>query len=211
MRCLERTSLRCAIALLAFALAVPMMYASELGNGDTAPPDVFMNVGGTLLNSINGAIVAPTFTTNYTEWVYSDPNNAFCVGCLDFVYQFTNNGPGVNERFTSYSFEGFRVDAGYESGSGTNLPVTVDRSTNGAVVGFNYTGADNLLAGQTTALLVIETDATNYTDGYVTAQDGTAGYADGFAPAAAVPEPASLALLGSGVLLAGRVVKKRFL
>jgi hypothetical protein len=197
------------LLVLALALSAPAAFANELGNGDTAPPDVFDNVGGALLNSIVGTITTPTFSANYTEWVYSDPNNTFCVNCLDFVYQFTNNGPNVLERFTAFAFDGFRVDVGYEANSGANVPLSVDRSTSGAVIGFDYTGADNLLPGQSTALLVIETNAASYTDGFVTAQDGTSGSGPAFAPAPTVPEPSSLGMLGTGILIAGGMLKRR--
>jgi hypothetical protein len=80
------------------------------------------------------------------------------------------------------------------------------------VVAFNYTGIDTVAVGQTTPLLIIETNALTFTNGFVSAQDGTAGFAFAYAPSA-VPEPSSLAMLGSGLLAAAgfarRIVSKR--
>ena len=45
-------------------------------------------------------------------WVAADPTNTFCTGCLDFVYEFTNNGPHPNQRYSMSSFAGFMIDAG---------------------------------------------------------------------------------------------------
>jgi hypothetical protein len=87
------------------------------------------------------------------------------------------------------------------------IPVTVDRSSDGAVIGFNYPGGNNILPGQTTAQLVVETDATNFGSGYLSATDGTSAFAQGFAPA--VPDPATLGLLGSGLAVAASVLRRR--
>ena len=189
------------LVLSAFSLALPLAHAAILGNGDTGPPS-FLTPTGTLVASTSGMISTVTFTASYNQWVYSDPGNTFCAGCLDFVYRFTNNGPDDLERFTGYSFAGFRVDAGFDPTSLGNPPLTVNRSISGAVVAFNYTGVDTVVPGQTTPLLVIETDARSFTNGFVTAQDGNAGDAFAYAPAT-VPEPSSLALIGSGLLAAG--------
>ena len=67
------------------------------------------------------------------------------------------------------------------------VPNNVDRSANGNVIGFNFLGS-SVTAGQDTATLVIETNATAYTTGTVSIQDGTSGFAAGFAPNS-VPEP----------------------
>jgi hypothetical protein len=196
------------LVLLAFSLALPLAHAAILGNGDTGPPS-FLTPTGTLLISVSGNITTPTFSTDYTQWVYSDPGNTFCSGCLDFVYIFTNHGPDVNERYTMSDFDGFRVDAGFDPSTPGNAPLTVNRSTSGSVVGFNYTGIDTVDPGQTTPVLVIETDARAFTDGFVSAQDGTAGSAFAYAPAnTGTPEPSSLALMGSGLLAAGGFLRR---
>ena len=51
-----------------------------------------------LFRSGNTPSTTSAFTENYLTFVYSDPNNALCANCLDFVYVFANQGPGDIER-----------------------------------------------------------------------------------------------------------------
>jgi PEP-CTERM motif len=192
--------------LIAMALLVPLSHASVLGNGTSVPPSPLFPTG-TLLVSTTGTITTPTFSTSYTEWVYSDPTNTWCHGCLDFVYQFTNHGPDSNERYSMFNFAGVLADVGTDP-FGVHDPTTIDRSINGPVIGFNFPASDEIGPGQTTPLLVIETNTMKYVPGFVSAQDGTAGYGAGYSPAAPIPEPSSLALLGSGLAVAGGLLRK---
>jgi len=196
------------VCLLAMTLLIPMAHASILSVGGTAPPSPLFPTGTTLA-STSGNITTPTFSTDYTTWVVSDPTNTFCSGCLDFIYVYTDNGPDVNGRFTMTSFGGFMVDVGTNP-FGIHDPITVSRSpnANGPVISFNFDQfADQILPGQTTVWLVIETNATRFTTGYLSAQDGTAGTGVGFAPFA-VPEPGSLVLLGGGLIAIGGILRR---
>ena len=129
----------------------------------------------------------------------SDSNNVFGAGKLDFVYSFSNSSTSgdPNERVSAGTFTGFSVDAGYVPGAGV-APGTVTLSAGGNVVGFNYF-SNNLLPGETTDLLVVETDATNYVPGTYSVQDSTTVSTAGYEPVS-TPEPASLALIGAGLL-----------
>jgi hypothetical protein len=78
------------------------------------------------------------------------------------------------------------------------------------VIGFNFDQfGDEIQAGETTVQLVIETNAISFTSGFVSAQDGTAGSGVAYQPLAAVPEPASLALVGGGFLTLGGFLRRK--
>jgi hypothetical protein len=196
------------VCVLAIAMLTPLAHASILSVGGTAPPTP-LTPSGPVLATKSGTITALTFTADYSTWVYADPSNTWCSGCLDFVYQFKNHGPAPNERYSMSSFAGFNIDAGTNP-FGTHDPNTVSRSSllNGDVLSFNFDQFGNDIAvGETTVQLVIETNARNYTIGILSAQDGSAASAYGFQPTA-VPEPSSLALIGGGLSVFGFLLRK---
>jgi hypothetical protein len=152
-----------AAVLLAVILAVPTAHAKIFMTGQSGLPAKLM-LGGSLQDTTSGTTTVPTFVS-FTERLYADANNAFCVNCLDFVYRFTD-GPGVNE------------------------------------------GSNNITNDDMIAQLVIETDTLQDGAGYVTAKDESADFTQSLAPLA-VPETATLGMLGAGLLLAGRFIVRR--
>jgi len=133
------------------------------------------------------------FTGVLDTKVYSD------TGGLDFVYQFSNNANSADaiQRMTASGFDGYTTDADYITGTGATGPFLVSRSTNGDVVGFDFLSSAPVGQGQTSDILVIKTDATNYIASTVSVQDGGNANVFSYAPVA-VPEPVSAALVAFG-------------
>lgn len=211
-------------------VVLPGTHANEILPGGAGAPDVFAlgysydPPGGpsavrTIVSTKQGTWGSPGFSGSFYEQVDADPNNVFCAGCLDFIFQVSNdfnstqNLTGVTES----GFSGFHTDVGYDSisvgsanlcgiddngfctsGRSSTLPITVTRSADGNVVGFNFGG---VLPGDSTVDLVIETDARSFVDppASFTGSNGGTGTALISGPAgpsgiagSTVPEPASL-------------------
>lgn len=213
-----------AIAPLAGALTAPAR-ASVLFPGPGAfSPDTFtIPPGATLLAEQNSGTVTSTggaLVLSVESAVYTDPDNTFGAGDLDFVYQVSNSAssPDSIGRVTATNFTGFATDVGYTTtGSslpggafvnGTVAPQLVDR-VSADVVGFTFDSPATtpISPGAVSTVLVIETDATRYTAGDVNIIDGGVVSVNAYAPTA-VPEPTTGAL-AIGLLSLGCLRRRR--
>jgi hypothetical protein len=157
--------------------------------------EAFTSVGGRFSGTVD-EIVALDSVTN----------------ALDFIFQVHNDASSLDAiaGISSGLFDSFTTDVGYSStvfitimGPGTRFPNDDTRSTSGNTVGFDFAAASGeLMAGETTDLLVIKTNATSYFSGTVDLQSSSDMASAGvFAPSPpTVPEPGSLVLFGSGLL-----------
>ena len=161
------------------------------------------------------------YTGTLITAVYQD-----ATGRLEFDYQFINNGPDDVRSLTGFNFSVFSTDVGYRDAAygsfvtpsiGTTPPIFADRDGDGSTVGFEFgTGLSAINAGETSLILVIKTDAPEFMAGVASVIDGAAQTVDAFqptgtpiGPAADVPEPATLLLVGSAVIGMGVTVRRR--
>ena len=185
---------------------------------------------GTLVSSVQTVTITngqPLFTL--TSAVFN-PGNVDCPGCLDFVYQISNiNGSSdAITRLTAIDFTGWTTYVGYVNNGGSlggpfvdgdAAPSFVDRSVGGDTIGFDFmfSNVSVLPPGSTSKVLVIQTNATNFTEGIVGVfgSTGPANLVDPFQPTgpASVPEPGSVGLIGiglsAGIALAALVRRRR--
>jgi len=223
MNLLSCRNIICITALaLCMATVAPWASATVIPPGGvlgTFPPDALFGAGtaGTFQISTGPesftSFPAPTATTGFsgtvTENVYYNPGNTFGGG-LDFVYAFSNlstPAQSIIDRTTTFDFGTFLTDVGFDPLNslvgGIIAPLTVDRITTD-VIGFNLI----VPPGSGTLDLVIETNAQYYQPGSITFQDGGVAAVSAFAPSA-TPEPASLALMGTGIVFCARLLRRK--
>lgn len=159
-------------------------------------PNLSTNVAG--LGPIT--LTTSAFTDTYFVGVYADPSNLLCANCLDFVYLDTDV-TGTVQHFSASNFGSFATVVGDVANGVVPLDFT---QTNGTIT-FDFTGFG---ANQSAGFLIIETNAVNWQPGTVTISDGTSSFTGpGFQP---IPEPATFTLLGTGLLGAVGVIRRKF-
>ena len=162
-----KTLLLAASAAFAMVAAAPAAQAIVLDPGTSGSPDLLsLGVGSTLVaNTGSLSFSNSAFSGTIDEWVYKDTANSFGSGDLTWIIQVANsaNSSDAMARVTAGNFATFMTDVGDDGEH--NAPSLVDRDTPGHTIGFSWAATGGLLAGQTSDLLMIDTNASRFTAG----------------------------------------------
>ena len=200
-------------------------HARAARSGDCRPRDAstgpVKRVSITNLGDFTGTVVTSVVDASFSfsggtgtvsEWVVRDATSALCPGCLSFVYQ-VHLDTGVVGLIEGASYSGFTVDVAHFIGPSASLTGSTaggfgandaDRSADGSTIGFNF--SNPITPGNNSFLEIANTNAISFMGGIIgvdgTGENGTS--IGGFAPGlAAVPEPATVLLIGSGLVAIG--------
>ncbi|MGI8746274.1 MAG: PEP-CTERM sorting domain-containing protein [Bryobacteraceae bacterium] len=227
---LERGTVAVLLMVVGALALSPTSQAALIGTvqafpGDNVAPGLTSDAAGTLVGQLlsNYSFVTPpppggspgTTSGTLRTAVYREAG-----GTLDFYYQIANSANSAtaiqydtNSNFANFmTFFGYRTDGGslpMNPGfvNGTVSPVTGNRGAGTGITAtfaFSPPVSREIQAGSTSFVLVISTDATSFMTGNAAIQDGGNQTVAAFQPASGVPEPASFALMGAGLLaLAG--------
>ena len=188
-----------ASATFAILAAAPAAQAIVLAPGDSGSPDL-LNLGAGSTQVANTGVLSfsnSAFSGTIDESVFEDTANTFGSGDLTWIIQVTNDASSSDAiaRVTAGNFATFLTDVG-DNGD-ANAPSLVDRDTPGHTIGFSFASLGGLLAGETSDLLTIDTNAVRFTTGTLAVINSQTSDLNGFAPSA-VPEPSTWAMMMLG-------------
>jgi len=215
---------RIILSIAAVALLLLMTTAAGadvVGPGGSGTPDALtLPTGSTLLASQSGTYtMSGTGTGTFMDAVYKDGTT----GGMDFLFQVSVTTGDISElnanNFANAVLGGLNqadvgylttTPAGWATPTAALNPLTDIFGTSGNI-DWNDWGKSHgtLIAGQTSDVVAIFTDNPTYNAGFITVQDGGVSFnLPSFQP---VPEPASIALFGSGLLGLAGLARRRFL
>jgi hypothetical protein len=191
-----KTVLLAASAAFAMVAAAPAAQAIVLDPGTSGSPDLLSLGSGSTLVANTGSLPFSNsaFSGTIDEWVYEDTANTFGSGDLTWIIQVASsaNSSDAIARVTAGNFATFMTDVG--DNGGANAPSLVDRDTPGHTIGFSWAATGGLLAGQTSDLLMIDTNASRFTTGTLAVIDSQTSDLSAYEPSA-VPEPPTWAMM----------------
>ena len=203
------------LALLIAGAATPS-FATSLTPGSIVTPEVVTGFASVIADTgvinfnFGGDVgtVEEVVVNNFTA-------NPYGASDISFIYQISVTG-GHIDNLTSESFAipGISIDVA-QSPQGifgppipTTEAVSADLTSDGTTLGFGFTQPDGLTPGDTSYLLIVNTNLTSFEGGLFSLQDGQTQNFVGYVPTA-TPEPSTLSLLGTGLLAAGAGLRRK--
>ena len=179
---------------------------------------------GTVIANTGVETGTPAGTIDYTATLRSIVYRETATGNLDFLYQYTITAStgDVPDQLEVSSFDHWITNGqilttggigGMVAGTG-NANNVETRTSTGNTINFLWLNVAPFIVdppvgvGQTSDILVVETNAKDYTIGQATLQDGGVEAFQAFEPG---PEPAGIVLFGTAAALTAFLLRRRFL